>query len=169
MPSAETAWKKGNELIRQLKLNKTIPQIDGAAFFSVKPFLQNKQGLNDSLQNNLYKYPAICPINRNIKGDTSAQPQNIQIVKDGQEAYLIWDEVNEEGGCQIAYYVVYAFKGKKVGDLNDPANILVRTTENCIDLREMETKIKGHYTFVVTAINRYKYESTPTMGVTRKM
>ncbi len=168
-PSAETAWKKGNELIRQLKLNKTIPQIDGAAFFSVKPFLQNKQGLNDSLQNNLYKYPAICPINRNIKGDVSAQPQNIQIVKDGQEAYLIWDEVNEEGGCQIAYYIVYAFKGKKVGDLNDPANILVRTTENCIDLREMETKIKGYYTFVVTAINRYKYESIPTMGVTRKM
>ena len=169
MSGAEPAWKKGNELIRQIRLNRSIPQIDGAAFFSSKTFLQNKQGLNDSLQHGLYKYPAICPINRNIKGDSSAQPQNIRILKDSSEAYLIWDDINEEGGCKTAYYVVYAFKGKKVGDLNNPANILTLTTENCIDLREMEMRIKGHYTFVVTAINRYKHESVPTEGVSRRM
>lgn len=167
--NANGAWRKGNEIIRQLKLNKQYPQIDGAVFFSIKPFLQNKQALNDSLQQNFYKYPALCPINRNIKGDFSAQPQNIRVVKDGHEAYLLWDDVNEEGGCQIAYYVVYAFKGKSVGNLNDPANILIRTTENCVDLHQMGMKIKGHYTFVVTAINRFKYETLPTIGITRKM
>lgn len=163
------AWNKGNELVRQLTLNKRYPQIDGAVFFSAKTFIKNRQGLNDSLQHNFYKYPAICPINRNIQGEESAQPQNIHIVKDGKESYLIWDEVNEEGGCQTAYYVVYAFKGKKVGDMNDPANIVVRTTENCIDLRELDRKFKGNYAFVVTSINRYKHESVPTQGVTRRM
>jgi len=152
---ANAAWRKGNELCRQLSENKKYPQI--------------KQGLNDSLQQNYYKYPAICPVNRNIEGEASAQPQNIRILKDGSEAYLIWDEVNEEGGCQTAYYVVYAFKGKKVGDLNDPANIMLRTTENCIDLREQERKFRGNYTYVVTAVNRFKHESTPTFGVTRRL
>jgi uncharacterized lipoprotein YddW (UPF0748 family) len=166
---APAAWRKGNELIRQLNMNKQYPQIDGEVYFSAKGFLKNKQNLNDSLQRNHYKYPAICPVNRNIQGEASAQPQNIRVVKDGSEAYLIWDEVNEEGGCQTAYYVVYGFKGKKVGDLNDPANILMRTTENCVDLRELEKKFKGHYAFVVTAVNRYKHESVPTQGVTRKM
>ena len=166
---ANQAWRKGNEVIRQLNMNKNFPQIDGAVFFSAKPFLKNKQGLNDSLQNNLYKYPAICPINRNIVGEASAQPQNIRIVKDGSDAYLLWNEVNEEGGCQIAYYIVYAFKGKKVGDMNDPANIVLRTTENCVDLREINHKFRGNFTFVVTAINRYKHESVPTEGATRRL
>jgi uncharacterized lipoprotein YddW (UPF0748 family) len=163
------AWRTGNELVRQLNMNKLYPQIDGDVYFSAKGFLKNKQGLNDSLQNSFYKYPALCPINRNIQGESSAQPQNIRIVRDGKDAYLLWDEVNEEGGCQTAYYVVYVFKGKKVGDLNDPANILARTTESCIDLREMNHKFKGNCTFVVTAVNRYKHESIPTEGATRRL
>jgi uncharacterized lipoprotein YddW (UPF0748 family) len=166
---ANSAWRKGNELVRQLHLNQRFPQIDGAVFYSAKAFVKNKLGLNDSLKNNFYKYPAICPINRNIQGEPSAQPQNIKVLRDGKDAFLMWDEVEEEGGCQTAYYVVYAFKGKKVGDMNDPASILLRTTENCINLREFEQKFRGNYTFVVTAINRYKHESVPTQGVTRRM
>ncbi|MGB4413475.1 MAG: family 10 glycosylhydrolase [Paludibacter sp.] len=166
---APAAWRKGNELARQLNMNKQYSQVDGAVFFSAKGFMQNKQGLNDSLQNNYYKYPALCPVNRNIVGEPSAQPQNIRILKDGDNAYLLWDNVEEEGGCKIAYYVVYAFKGKKVGNLDDPAAIVARTTENCLDLRELEKRFKGNYTFVVTALNRYKHESIPTYGVTRKL
>jgi len=166
---ANQAWRNGNELVRQLHLNRQYPQIDGAIFFSAKAFLQNKQGLNDSLKSNFYKYPAFCPINRNIDGESSVQPQNIRVLRDGKDAYLLWDEVNEEGGCQVAYYVVYAFKGKKIGDLNDPKNIIARTTENCINLRELNQKLSGNYAFVVTAINRYKHESTPTQGVTRRL
>ncbi len=166
---SDPAWRKGNELVRQLNMNKQYPQIDGDVYFSAKGFLKNKQGLNDSLQNSFYKYPALCPVNRNIQGESSAQPQNIRIVRDGKDAYLLWDEVNEEGGCQTAYYVVYAFKGKKVGDLNDPANIIARTTESCIDLLEMNHKFKGNCTFVVTAVNRFKHESIPTEGATRKL
>jgi len=166
---ANSAWRNGNEVIRQLNLNKQFPQIDGAVYFSAKEFVKNKQGLNDSLQNNLYKHPALCPINRNILGEASAQPQNIHITKDGKEAFLLWDRVTEDGGCQVAYYVVYAFKGKKVGDMSDPTNIIARTTDNCLDLRELDLKLKGRYAFVVTAVNRFKYESIPTSGVTRKM
>ena len=168
-PEANSAWRNGNELVRQLRLNQRFPQIDGAVFYSAKAFVKNKQSLNDSLKNNFYKYPAICPVNRNIQGEPSAQPQNLKTLRDGKDAYLLWDEVEEEGGCQTAYYIVYAFKGKMVGDLNDPANILTRTQENCIDLREFDHKFKGNYTFVVTAVNRYKRESVPTQGVTRRL
>ena len=72
-------------------------------------------------------------------------------------------------GCATAYYVVYAFKGKKTGNMDNPANILCRTTDNCIDLNELGKRFKGTYTFVVTTVNKYKHESTPTYGVTRKL
>ena len=166
---ANSAWRNGNELCRQLKLNKQYPQIEGAVFFSAKPFLKNKQNLNDSLQLNYYKYPAICPVNHNIEGETPAQPQNIKILRDGKDAYLIWDDINGEGGCSTAYYVIYAFKGRKVGDMDDPANIAHRTTENCVDLRILDEKFHGTYTFVVTAVNKFKHESVPTYGVTRRL
>ena len=90
-------------------------------------------------------------------------------MKDGKEAYLLWDEVEEEGGCQVRYYVVYGFKGKEVGNMNDPANIVALTTEPCIDLRELDKKFKGRTTFVVTSVNRFKWESTPTHGVSRRL
>ncbi len=168
-PDAAAAWRKGNELCRQLSLNKKHSQIDGTIFFSAKTFLKNKQNLNDSLQRNYFKYQALCPINRNIEGETPIQPCNVKTLRDGKDAYLIWDEINEEGDCKIAYYVVYAFKGNKVGDLSDPTNIIQRTTENCIDLRLFDQKFHGNYTFVVTAVNRYKYESVPTYGITRRL
>ena len=91
------------------------------------------------------------------------------MVEDLSPLRVTADEVDEEGGCKVAYYVVYAFKGKKVGDLNNAENIIKLTTENCLDLRELETRFKGYYTFVVTAVNKFKHESQPTHGVTRKL
>ncbi|NLO69603.1 MAG: family 10 glycosylhydrolase [Porphyromonadaceae bacterium] len=167
--NSASAWRNGNELARQLKLNQSYPKVEGAVFFSAKPFLRNPRGLNDTLRNNYYKYPALQPISRNIKGEASAQPQNLRIVKDGKEAYLLWDAVNEEGGCKVMYYAVYGFKGKEVGDMNDPANIVALTTDSCIDLRELDRKFKGRTTFVVTAVNRFKWESKPTHGVSRRL
>ena len=48
--SAPEAWRKGNELMRQLRMNRNYPQVDGAVYFSAAPFMKNKQGLKDSLQ-----------------------------------------------------------------------------------------------------------------------
>lgn len=163
------AWKNGNELARQLKLNQNFPKVEGAVYFSASTFNRNPKGLLDTLRNNYYKYPALQPVCRNINGEASAQPQNLRIIKDGKEAYLLWDEVNEDGGCKVMYYVVYGFKGKEIGNMNDPSNIVALTTEACVDLRELDRKFKGRCTFVVTAVNRFKWESVPTQGVSRRL
>ena len=165
----EPEWKTPNEIARQLRLNKNYPEVDGAMFFSAKSIMKNLQGLNDSLQTDFYKHKAICPENRNIMGLLAHQPENIRILKDHKDAILIWDEICEQEGSEISYYVVYAFKGKKVGDLQDSASILTFTKENYIDLQKHIPDIKGYYTFVVTAVNKYRKESIPKYGVTRKM
>jgi uncharacterized lipoprotein YddW (UPF0748 family) len=163
-----SAWNKGNELIRQLQLNKQYPQVKGVAYFSAKTFVRNPQGLNDSLKAGFYKYPAIVPVNKNIQVEASTPPQNLHLYKDHKEAVLIWDEVKEDFGCKIAYYVVYMFKGKEVGDLNDATNILTVTPNNFFDFATLQEPLKGNYTFVVTSVNRYKYESPTSFSVTRR-
>ncbi len=169
MKGAVEEWHRPNELARQLTLNKRHKEIDGAIHFSAKGLMHNLQGINDSLQNNFYRYPALCPINRNIKGGVSIPPKNIRAITDREEAVLMWEDSGQTGGYKTAYYVVYAFKGKHVGDLNDPRNIVCRTTDTFLDVSKYKGVWKGYYTFVVTSINKYKCESIPTFGVAVKM
>ena len=48
--SPKTAWGKGNEIRRQMELNRTIPEISGECFYSTKPLLRNPRGVCDSIQ-----------------------------------------------------------------------------------------------------------------------
>lgn len=163
----EQAWKQPNELARQLRMNQNFPKVDGVFFYSAKPFLRNHQGLLDSLQQQFYTYPAIPPVNRNLTRTPAIQPENIRILKEGNEALLRWNAVEAEAGNAAAYYVVYCFKGKKAGNMNDASNIFTITNNTLLKINETKV-LKGYYTFVVTSVNRFKEESIPHYAVTRK-
>jgi len=44
------AWKQGNEIARQMRLNRTIPGISGECFYSTRPLLKNPLGVCDSIK-----------------------------------------------------------------------------------------------------------------------
>ena len=48
--SAKTPWGQGNEIGRQMKLNRTIPEISGECFYSTRPLLRNPRGVCDTIQ-----------------------------------------------------------------------------------------------------------------------
>ena len=162
---APSAWHRGNELVRQLNLNKKHPQIDGAAFYSANAFMKNKFGLNDSLKSNFYKYPALSPISRNIKGEEAKTPTNFKIHKEGKKNILRWDETKDSNHLKAAYYVVYIFKGNQTGDVNKAENIFVKTYNNFVDITDFIESHKDTYCFTVTAVNRFKHESTPSPSI----
>ena len=164
-PKAPIAYRTPNELARQMRLNERHPEIDGCAFYSTQAIMKNPQGLCDSLQQTFYRYPALTPINRNIEGDAPACPQNVRIIGNKEEALLLWNMEDEEGGCAVAYYVVYAFEGDKIGDMNNPANIICKTTARGVNLSNIPSLKNGSHTLVVTAVNKYKHESCPSDSV----
>jgi hypothetical protein len=157
------AWKRPNELCRQLAMNEKHPATSGAVFFSCKGLLRNAQGLCDSLQQTYYKYPALNPENRNLKGHASAAPRNLRI----ENNKLRWDAVDDEDGYQIAYYVVYMFDAT-LGATNtdEPVNILTKTSDTEIDLTQINNKGFKQATFIVTSVNRFRQESTVVERVT---
>ncbi|MBQ4507344.1 MAG: family 10 glycosylhydrolase [Paludibacteraceae bacterium] len=55
-------WSNGNEICRQLRLHKSIPQIEGEVFFSLKPLLKNPMGLCDSLRRNYFSTYVEAPL-----------------------------------------------------------------------------------------------------------
>lgn len=167
-PHAVEAWRNGNELVRQLELNKQYNNVEGAVFFSGKALLHNKLGLSDSLRNDFYKYPALVPINKNIKGEASAQPQKLKLTKKHGNTQLSWTKVEAEKGKAIAHYVVYAFEGKTIGNMNDVKNIVAITPNDSFDLTDFMKDKNGLYTFTVTSVNKYKHESEAVTTVSKR-
>lgn len=45
-----TAWGSGNEIERQMRLNRTIPEITGECFYSTRPLLRNPRGVCDTIK-----------------------------------------------------------------------------------------------------------------------
>lgn len=43
-------WRTGNEIDRQMKLNRTIPEITGECFYSTRPLLLNPLGVCDTIK-----------------------------------------------------------------------------------------------------------------------
>lgn len=48
--SPKTPWGVGNEIKRQMDLNRTIPEITGECFYSTRPLLRNPRGVCDSIK-----------------------------------------------------------------------------------------------------------------------
>lgn len=48
--STKTPWGQGNEIGRQMQLNRTIPEISGECFYSTRPLLRNPRGVCDTIK-----------------------------------------------------------------------------------------------------------------------
>ena len=48
--SPNTPWGVGNEIKRQMDLNRTIPEITGECFYSTRPLLRNPRGVCDTIR-----------------------------------------------------------------------------------------------------------------------
>ncbi|MCF6332888.1 MAG: family 10 glycosylhydrolase [Draconibacterium sp.] len=76
--SATKAWTMPDELPKQIELLRTIPEIQGSAFYSSKHFNRYLLGFQDSLRLSLYKNPAIVPAMNWID---SISPQPVRKIK----------------------------------------------------------------------------------------
>lgn len=66
-----SAWAKPNELCRQMRLHKDIPEIQGHVFFSLHHLLENPLGILDSLRSEFPMDSTIIPRNPN-RGEDAA-------------------------------------------------------------------------------------------------
>ena len=46
----DSPWGIGNEISRQMKLNRTIPEISGECFYSTRPLLRNPRHVCDTIK-----------------------------------------------------------------------------------------------------------------------
>jgi len=135
------AWHNPREIIRQIKLNRRLKEINGSMFFCSKNFMEDRLGINNVLKHKVFRDAALPLVNTLYKGKILKAPT---VMRNGNRV-----EWNRQ--VDAAYYVVYQSKGKR----GLPKKIFCITNKI-----EIEIPIKYSYReYAVTAVNRGNQES----------
>lgn len=150
------AWHNGNELARQLRLNREQERVSGSAFYSAAPMLKNPLGLVDSLKLTFFNTPALVPVNSKTVGTPSVKPKKLRLANRENGIFLTWETSPSEGAQQPSFYVVYALP--KNGNLGEARYFF--TAEKSFEITDV-AGLSGEFEFAVSAVNRLKQESEP--------
>ena len=163
--SATPAWTKPGEIPKQIRMLRTIPGLEGSAFYSAKHFNRDLFGLQDSVQNSLYRKPAIVPPMKWID-NTPPQPLK-KIRKRGKK--VKWKTENAERIMDKPnLFVVY---GNEVGtafNANNYNNFWGVVKENELKFAPFNAK-KKKYEVRISVLDRLNNESTVSKSVKLKL
>jgi uncharacterized lipoprotein YddW (UPF0748 family) len=158
-------WRQASQLPEQVRITRQIPEIQGSVYFSAKHFYRDIIGFQDSLTNNLYKYPALVPEMDWI--DNQPPPTPLKFKK-GWGKTLKWKVRKTETEMdKTATFIVYK---NKVGERFDPSDtrfIERITKETRIDLKKKDNKEEFEYR--ISALDRLHNESKLSKPVKVKL
>ncbi len=151
---AYPAWRRVDELPKQINLLRTYPSLQGSAFYSSKSFLRNPNGWNDSLRTNYYRYPAIVPPMPWIDSIMPAVP-SVSTRGDGSWALA------STPASLIRYYLLYELAANGTARA-EPAAIraIVPNVNGAAIVTRQQSMLCARGCFV-TAISKNNKESDP--------
>ncbi|HEX5554994.1 MAG TPA: family 10 glycosylhydrolase [Chitinophagaceae bacterium] len=160
------AWRNPAEMPAEIRANRTNPDVKGSMYFSASGFYKNPLGFDDSLRNDLYKYPALLPRMPWIDSIPPSPPHLLGTMSLPDGLLLQWKDGDTTG--QSSRFVIYRFPGDSTGDFGDPAYILaIVSKSHPDDAAYIQSYLdKGylpgnHYVYAVTSLDRLHNESDP--------
>ena len=147
-----------NQLPAKMKLERTLPGIDGNCWWPGYSLISNIQGIADSLKNNYQKYPALIPAYVHLRKKAPKDVKSLNADWTPSGYLLYWkrngDPINPE---KAQYYVIYRFEDKEKTNLADPSKIVSITRDIFYWLPYDKGKTK--YKYVVTSVDRFQNET----------
>jgi uncharacterized lipoprotein YddW (UPF0748 family) len=164
----DTRWKEGTQIPSQIRLNRSLSNIQGSVFFSSKSFIPNPLGICDSLKSTYYKYPALPS---SVTDEAVQKNYELSFITSEESITLQWNESGKVNALSPhARYVIYRFEEGQQINLNDARNILTVITDtnpyayNTQRFKDTTALSKKKYLYVVTGLNRRLTENKPTLA-----
>ncbi len=167
-------WLNPAEMPSQIRLNREVFNTQGSVYFSAKSLRNNPLSIADSLTQ-FYQHPVLHPEMKflNIPINKAPNLKKVSLADSGLK--ISWHGKKKKGGLfrflrktkkysernKPYYYVVYKFKGNKLGDIENPANILAITpfdTKQNYSVYDPDFEEGTDYTYYVTGVNRQHSE-----------
>lgn len=152
----EKEWRKSGEIIKQIRLNRTYPNVGGSMYFSGKFLEKDPLRIKEKMLRDLYKYQALTPSNALVIPMVPDKPKEAVMTNSDGKTILSW-----KGGTGIKNYVVYKFRKGKPANINNPANILMVTSSESVSFIPDKKCNTEDYFYVVTSQSHTNMESVP--------
>ncbi len=156
------------EIPEQVRWNRIYPNTHGQVFFSSKSVSPlNYKGIQDSLRNDLYKYPAFVPVMRWKDAVLPLAPQNLTASGSLIHVTLQWEKpLPASDGDGAKYFVIYRAEGTDSININDPRYIRkILATDTTIYMDVFSLAVNKPYTYIVTSMDKLHNESEPVAKV----
>lgn len=151
----DSAWWNPSEIPDQIRMNRISSKVKGSCHFSSKWFFDNTLGITDSLRTDLYHDKALIPTMPWLDSEAPSAPDSLRVKNDADGIYLNW----LPSDSTAMYYVIYRFKGKKLGDFEKSVNILEIKRASSPFFIDKTVLNRRKYTYAVTALDRLYNES----------
>jgi uncharacterized lipoprotein YddW (UPF0748 family) len=158
--SQVTSWNAPNEIIEQLRINDTLPNIKGSALYNWSSLgtTTGVLGTSNAQVKAEWNFTAIVPSKAWINPVAPPAPSVTQ-----NNGVITWNAV-----AGARYYMVYRVpSGPSVNAENailDPRNIVARVWNNGVTFTDTVAN-SGSYTYIVTALNGAHVESSAAIAV----
>lgn len=154
--SAIPEWRDPDQLVKQIQITRQIPELGGSAFYSSVHFKRDLFGFEKTLQEKLYKYPAIVPQMPWIDNKAPEAPSRFR--KRGHKLKWNAPETTVEMD-KAAGYVVYLNPVGQKFDFRDAKNIFTVTRNKSIVFKPNSRKLRIKYEIRVSTLDRLHNES----------
>ncbi|HFA51106.1 MAG TPA: glycoside hydrolase family 10 protein [Bacteroidetes bacterium] len=156
----DPAWRKRDQIPRQIALNRIFPNVEGSIFYNTSALKKNLLGMTDSLRYHYFKNPALWPEMKYMNLPLAPAPK---LAKAKYKKGKIKIKCSLPAGAENAHYlVVYRFEDRLPGDYENPANIfriIPLDGRKSLVIEDDSTQKGKSYTYAVTAVNRQHSES----------
>ncbi|PKK36233.1 glycoside hydrolase [Siphonobacter sp. SORGH_AS_0500] len=161
--NGENGWEKADEMPIQIRFNRTHPEIQGSIYFSSRSLINNYQGFQDTLRQDLYRLPALVPTMPWKDKTPPLPPQEFEVRKQDNQVIMNWQlPPAAVDGERPRQFVVYRFRDNEPIALNNASKILAILNASRLSYTDTPPN-PGNYRYVVTSLDRLQNESYGVM------
>ncbi len=160
-------WNDLRQMPDQIRYVRSNNRVQGSVYFSSKSLTNNLGGVNDSLQYNFYRTPALQPVMLWLDNVAPHAPTELRVSARQGSNSLTWKTPIRARDGETAYgYVIYRFEEGMHANLDNPASIIKISFDASLLTYDDKAIVPGKsYRYMVTAIDRLKNESTASNEV----
>ncbi len=169
--SQDRSWKDPAQISRQIRYNRSNPEISGSIWYNTSSLLKNPLGVKDSIAFH-YKAPALPPAMPWKDAIPPMPPEKLKVIRKNRTSTEIsWTESSSKPADRekAGSFVLYRFDGSGAADFGDPRNILtIIRNGNPLTFTDHTALPGKKYFYAVTALDRLQNESRRSEFVTVK-
>ncbi|PKQ68626.1 glycoside hydrolase family 10 protein [Raineya orbicola] len=158
-------WNDSQEILRQIRLSRSLKNVRGSMFFSLKHLLRNPLKICDSLQNSVFRFPALVPAMPWKDSIPPLPPDSLKANVFHNNVLLYWQSPQAAPDNEKPdYYVVFRFQNEMEINFEDASKIVAILRENYFLDKNLEQNRR--YIYAIKSFDRLHNESKQYAKVT---